>query len=153
VDLEGAGRPRERAATADEVAEHIDPTTRLRPQLGAGAVFMGAPVAVEAELIGAKGTPLGGHPSGHVLHQRQVGARDVTGSAAIRLRYQDHFGAQRSHHQIPLGRVPRRHHGHERVPLHCAHDGQARACVPARELDDRLTSGERAARFGVLDHA
>ena len=104
-----------------------------------------------AELVGAERAPLDGERLRASLHEGQVVPGHLPGRESAGLGHQDDLGAQGPHHARSLAAVALRHHGHERMPAHGAHDRQARPRVAARELNDRLTRSELAGRRCFVD--
>jgi hypothetical protein len=109
-------------------------------------------IAVEVELVGAEGPPLGGDPRRSFLNQGEILAGDVAHPRTLLLVHELHLGAEGAHHLGALGGVAGGHDRDERVARHGTHDRQARPRVPARQLHDRLAWPQLTAPLGILDH-
>jgi hypothetical protein len=153
VPFQGSSHAGQGPAGADELAEGVDLAAGLLPQLLARAVLVGAGVALEQELVGAKGAPLRREGGGDLLDAGEILARDVTALGAGHLVDEHHLGPESPHHGDPLVGVAPRDHGDERMAGHGTHDGEARTGVAAGELDHRLARPQPAVGGGVLDHA
>ena len=73
--------------------------------------------------------------------------------AALRLRRQDHLGAEKAHQPAPLDAELLGHRDHQRIALGGAHHREADAGVAAGRLDDGLAGLELTRLLGRLDDA
>ncbi len=96
--LEGGGAAGKRAAGAGEIAEGLDRPRRLANDLRPGVQVMGAEIALQVKLVGAKGVPLRHDALRLALDQLQVGARYLAWRGAGGLFDQHYLSAQRRHH-------------------------------------------------------
>ncbi len=150
--LEGRRTAGQRSPRSDEVAERID-VSRLLQDLLRGAVPVSVPVAIAMKLIGPERDALDHELLGTSFDPRKIRPGDLPWNAVFGLIDEHDLGAERAHHRRAFGAVPARHHRHERVALDAAHDGESRAHVAARELDDRLPRHEKPHLLGFFDDA